>query len=96
MKADEFYHRALDGEPMWPLFKKFTRTELWFAPSETPWLIRSYETIKVVLWSVIKFLILSWIFLNKVYPSQGWEKTTIFIMLLILVTMQASRRRGTT
>lgn len=84
MKPSELAERLGGDEPKLPVIKAFIKANYF---PEKEFFNKVYPFIKSVLFGITKFWVLAWFFTTKVLPSQGMEKTTIFLMLLIIVIL---------
>lgn len=93
MKADEFADKMLaDGEYA-KHTKEFAKSR-WDALKKPSW-EGFYQAMKSIIWSLFKLFFMYWLFTNKFLPTQGFEKTVIFLILIgIVLLINLSRKLG--
>lgn len=96
MKPSELFQRTINGENVSKLAWQQLKDEFFgFEKSFKAFIDKSYEIMQMIIFAVIKFLLLKHIFINKIYPSQGFEKTVIFLILVIIVFLKTSKKAET-
>lgn len=93
MKADEYADKMLaDGE-----YQKHTREFVkarWDALKKPSW-EGFYTGLKNIMFALFKLFFMYWLFTTKFLPTQGFEKTVIFLILIVIVLfISLSRKLG--
>lgn len=92
MSKEEF-QKLLDGGKPWPIIKG--RIIKMFGFSDAAGFFSTLEEMAAgIAIAVFKYSFLSYIFIKKLYPTVGYEKTIIFLMLAILVRIWSIKRGG--
>lgn len=93
MKADEYAEKMLNDGKYVEHTKAFAKSR-WDGMNKPSW-ERFYQAMKSILWSIFKILFMYWLFSQKFLPTQGFEKTTIFLMVIgIVLLINVSRKLG--
>lgn len=93
MKADEFADKMLaDGE-----YAKHTKAfakSRWDSLKKPSW-EGFYTGLKNIMFTLFKLFFMYWLFTTKFLPTQGFEKTVIFLILIgIVLLINLSRKLG--
>ena len=75
-----------------PSLKKYLLKKLRYRPKGEDVIIKIVDFVKNITWAIAKFFFLKWLFVDRIYPVYGFEKTIIFISLLLLVVIRGALR----
>ena len=93
MNADDYAKKMLkDGEYV-KHTKAFAKAR--FTSMKKPSWQGFYDGLKNIMFTIFKLFFMYWLFTTKFLPTQGFEKTVIFLILIgIVLIINLSRKLG--
>lgn len=91
MNADEYAAKMLKDGQYAKHTKAFAKSR-WDSLKKPTW-EGFYDGLKNILWSIFKLFFMYWLFAYKLLPTQGIEKTAIFLILIVIVLLINLSRR---